>query len=614
MNRGPVAQIESLRVEVQNGTPIVDGFSLTIGPGEIVALVGESGSGKTTVALALLGFAARGVRLAGGSVRVVGEEFIGRSDGELRSLRGRLVSYVPQDPASALNPSMRVGNQIAEMLRAHPSARKRGDETTRVLASVHLPSDREFLRRYPHQLSGGQQQRLAIAVALVAQPPLVVLDEPTTGLDVVTQAHILEELQHLRAELGLAMVYVSHDLAVVGALADRVTVMYAGSIVEEGSAQEVFQRPRHPYTRGLVSSIPDHLAPRHVKGIRGVAPGIDERGQGCPFAPRCDQFTDACAAALPALESVGAVHAVRCLRWQETPPITLGRAVTDRAETGEATALLRVEGLTARYRARAGSIVAADNVSFDVGVGEAVALVGESGSGKTTIARCVAGLVRPSAGRILLASMSLAGRARERTREQRRRVQIVFQNPYDSLNPRRSVIDTIARPAVLLRGLGEAAAREEARTLLGDVRLSARLADRLPRELSGGERQRVAIARALAARPDLLVCDEVTSALDVSVQATVLDLLAELRSQLGLALLFISHDLGVVASLCERALVLQHGTIREQGRVADAAADPSGCVHAPADRLGPTAGTCSFRHALNAAELRLSVGIPRRAE
>jgi peptide/nickel transport system ATP-binding protein len=568
MTREPVARIESLRVEVSDGTPIVDDFSLEIAPGEILGLVGESGSGKTTVALALLGFAGRGVCLAGGSVCVAGEELIDRPDREVRALRGRLVSYVPQDPASALNPSLRVGDQVGEMLRAHPSSRPRGDETARVLASVHLPSDRGFLRRYPHQLSGGQQQRLAIAVALVAQPPLVVLDEPTTGLDVVTQARIIEELRHLRTELGLAMLYVSHDLAVIGALADRVVVMYAGSLVEEGPAQEIFQRPRHPYTRGLVSSIPDHLAPRHVNGIRGVAPGIDERGAGCPFAPRCDQVVEQCTAAMPALEAVGAAHVARCLRWQETPPVALGRSIADSiAPHGHAAPLLRVDRLTARYRTRAGSVIAADEVSFQVAAGEAVALVGESGSGKTTIARCVAGLVRPAAGSILLDESRLAGRARSRSRDQRRRVQIVFQNPYDSLNPRRSVIDAIARPAVLLRGMSSTRAREEARALIGAVRLSARLADRLPRELSGGERQRVAIARALVAKPDLLVCDEVTSALDVSVQATVLDLLGELRRELGLALLFISHDLGVVASLCDRALVLQYGVIREEGPV-----------------------------------------------
>ena len=576
MTRGTVAQIESLRVETSDGTAIVDGLSLALAPGEILGLVGESGSGKTTVALALLGFAARGVRIAGGSVRVTGEELVGRSDRELRSLRGRLVSYVPQDPASALNPSLRVRDQIGEMLRAHPSARVLGEETRRVLESVHLPADRGFLRRYPHQLSGGQQQRLAIAVALVGQPPLVVLDEPTTGLDVVTQARIIEELRHLRSELGLAMLYVSHDLAVVGSLADRVIVMYAGSIVEAGPADDIFRRPRHPYTCGLVSSIPDHLAPRRVTGIRGVAPGIDERATGCPFAPRCDQVVDACTPALPALEIVGAGHAVRCLRWEETPPVALGGAIAAAAAGGaEVPALLQVEGLTARFRTRGGTVTAADEVSFRVGAGEAVALVGESGSGKTTIARCVAGLVRPSAGRILLDGGALAARARERTREQRRRVQIVFQNPYDSLNPRRSVVEAIARPAVLLRSVSAAEARDEARGLLGAVRLSARLADRLPRELSGGERQRVAIARALAARPDLLVCDEVTSALDVSVQATVLDLLADLRRELGVALLFISHDLGVVASVCDRALVLQHGTIREQGRVGQLLQSPA---------------------------------------
>jgi peptide/nickel transport system ATP-binding protein len=564
-----VASVEHLRVETLAGTPIIEDMSISIAAGHVLGLVGESGSGKTTASLALLGFAARGVRLGRGSVRVAGEQLLGRPEAELRQLRGRIVSYVPQDPSSALNPSLRVADQIGEMLRVHAPDRDRPAETKRVLEAVHLPTDRGYLRRFPHELSGGQQQRLAIAVALVGRPPLIVLDEPTTGLDVVTQARIIEELARLRSEFGIAMVYVSHDLAVVSSIADRVAVMYAGTIVEEGPANDIFRRPRHPYTRGLVSSIPDHVTPRRLHGIPGIALGIEDRQPGCPFAPRCDQRVTACTEAMPPVEAVDDAHTVRCLRWAATPSLRLTAEVTGADGHAVPAPLLRVDHLRALYHTRGGTVVAADDVSFDVGPGDAVALVGESGSGKTTIARCVVGLVSPAGGQIALDGIELPGRARARTTEQRRRIQIVFQNPYDSLNPRHRVLDAVARPAVHLRRMSRSNACTEAYSLLDAVGLSRRLADRYPRELSGGERQRVAIGRALAARPDLLVCDEITSALDVSVQATVLALLTELQGELRLALLFISHDLGVVASLCDRALVLQNGVVREQGRVAD---------------------------------------------
>ena len=567
MSVHPLLEVTGLRIELLSGAPIVEELDLSLSAGRIVGIVGESGSGKTTTSLALLGFARPGVRIAGGSIRVAGEELVGRPEAELRRLRGRLVSYVPQDPAAALNPSIRIGDQIREVLRAHSGGGEPA-EVSRALERVELPATRDFVRRFPHQLSGGQQQRVAIATALVGRPPLVVMDEPTTGLDVVTQASVLDEIQRLRRELGLAIVYVTHNLAVVSSIADEIAVMYAGRIVESGPAAIVLGSPRHPYTRGLVSSIPDFLTPRELRGIPGIAVGIGGRPPGCTFAPRCDQRRDACEVMPPPLEEIATAHRVRCLEWQRTPPLVL--TPSGGASTVTATSpLLEVESLRAAHRSRSGDVVAASDISFSIARGEAVALVGESGSGKTTIGRCICGLHAPDGGRILLGGVELAPRAIERPRQARQQIQIVFQNPYDTLNPRTKIIDEIARPARILRGIGRRESLAVAAMLIEQVSLPQRLAHRFPAELSGGERQRVAIARALAAEPSLLICDEITSALDVSVQATVLELLARLRSELGLALLFISHDLGVVAHVASRALVLESGVVREQGTLGD---------------------------------------------
>ncbi len=497
-----VLQAEGLTVELPGGRAAVDDVSLTVGPAEILGLVGESGSGKTTLALALLGYARPGCRIVAGSVDVAGTRLTGLDETEARSHRGRVVSYVPQDPASALNPSLRIGAAVSDVAEEHGGESGRG-RVLQALERVHLPGDAAFARRYPHELSGGQQQRVTIATALVCEPAAVVMDEPTTGLDVVTQARILEEVERLRSERGIAVVYVSHDLAVVASVADRVAVMYEGRIVEEGDATQVITHPRHEYTRRLVASIPQLVERRR-----------DVRKSGA--------------------------------------------------------AILSVEGLHAAH----GRAPVVDDVSFELTRGACLAIVGESGSGKTTIARCVAGLHQPSAGAIRLGGEQLAPRARSRTREQRRRLQIVFQNPYDSLNPKRRIRDEIARPARLLRGISAADAEAEVARLLERVRLSSRLADRFPGELSGGERQRVAIARALAAGPELLVCDEITSALDVSVQATVLELLQELRAELGLSLLFISHDLAVVGTVADDVLVLESGCVRETGPTAKVLSSP----------------------------------------
>jgi peptide/nickel transport system ATP-binding protein len=557
----PLLRVENLSVGLEDGRRIVQDVSFTLAAGETFGLVGESGSGKTTTALALLGYARRGMRVTSGDVELRGEKVSLHDERAARKLRGRIVAHVPQDPATNLNPSLRIGQSVADVFRAHRPDDDVQTAVRRVLERVHLPSTGDFLRRYPHQLSGGQQQRVLIACALVCEPALLVLDEPTTGLDVVTQAHILDEIKQLHRERDLAMIYVSHDLAVISQIAERVAVMYGGLIVEEGPTSEVLARPRHPYTLGLASSIPDHtILHRRLHGIPGVAVGGVQAG--CPFEPRCAQRVDRCRTETPSLERVG-TSAARCFESHRTPALAVAESLAAGGRAGAP--VLSVEDLHAVHGRHGRTVVAANAVSFTVGRGECVALVGESGSGKTTIARTIAGLHKPAAGRLLLADTPLSPSARNRPRELRRRCQIIFQNPYESLNPSRRVIDEVMRPAFTLRRLPKTQAREEARDLLSRVRLPAHLAEKYPVELSGGERQRVAIARALIAQPDVVVCDEITSALDVSVQAAVIELLVELREELGLSLLFITHNLGVVASIADRVLILEQGRICEEG-------------------------------------------------
>jgi len=569
-----VLRARGLRVELASGAAIIEDVSLDLRPGEILGLVGESGSGKTTTALSLFGYRERGVRAAQGGIEISGQPLA--SEQAFRGARGRLVSYVPQNPGQSLNPSLRVAAAIEDMLRAHQGQPGGQAGAAGLLDRVGLPSGPEFGRRYPHQLSGGQQQRVCIAVALASGPDVVVLDEPTTGLDVITQDRILAELLRLRDEQQVAMLYITHDLAVVSQIANRIAVMYAGRIVEQGTVDEILRRPRHPYTHGLLASTPDHLRPRALQPMPGTVAAVGARPPGCAFAPRCAQAVARCAAELPPLEQTGAGHLARCFEWRATPPLPAGPAppvLTAAALTpaplapavAPAAVVLEATGLRAEYRSRHHTVVAARDVSFRLTRGGCVALVGESGSGKTTIARVIAGLHPLAGGELRLDGAALPADARRRPRSQRRRIQIVFQNPAEALNPRHTVASAIARPARVLRGLSRAGAGVEVSRLLAAVRLPPQTARRYPGELSGGECQRVAIARALAGQPEILVCDEITSALDVSVQAVVLELLRDLRARLGISVIFITHDLGVVAAVAEQVLVLHDGAICEAG-------------------------------------------------
>jgi peptide/nickel transport system ATP-binding protein len=563
-----VLEVDGLRIEIEGTSiDIVDEVSFSIEAGEVLGLVGESGSGKTTVGLALLGHTRRGAVIAAGEVRVDGRNVLDRSTRELRALRGKTVSYVPQDPSSALNPALRIGTQLEETLAAHDFEGSHRERLHEMLDEVLLPSDAAFLRRYPHQLSGGQQQRIGLAMAFACRPRVIVLDEPTTGLDVTTQAHVLETVRMLCRAHGVAALYVSHDLAVVAMLADRVAVMYAGRIVELGPERALFLASAHPYARRLVQAIPEMSGEHELVGIPGTAPRPGHRPQGCFFQPRCEYAIEVCAETFPPRAQVTERHEVRCHRWQEV----LAEAALDRPlaihmrEGAAADSLISVRGLDASH----GERQVLFGIDLEVSPRQCVALVGESGSGKTTLARCIAGLHRNFTGEVELRGAKLAPGARMRPRETRREVQYVFQSPYSSLNPRKTIAQIVGQPLRLFFDLPRREAQERIVQSLERVRLTASVVDRYPHQLSGGERQRVAIARALVSEPALLVCDEVTSALDVSVQAAIVDLLGELQRDMQLGLLFVTHNLALIRTIAQEVAVMSDGRIVEHGPVDD---------------------------------------------
>jgi peptide/nickel transport system ATP-binding protein len=566
--------VRNLRIElVSSGVDVVDAIMLEVRAGEVLGLVGESGSGKTTVGMALMGYCRPGGHVTGGEVVIDGRDLEDLPAGELRRLRGGTVSYIPQDPGTALNPALRIDRQLNEILDAHAADTSADDRHARVretLGEVALPSDDEFLRRYPHQLSGGQQQRVAIAMAFACRPHVIVCDEPTTGLDVTTQARVLQTIRELCRSHQVAALYVSHDLAVVAELADHVAVMYSGRIVERGPRDAIFSNARHPYTRRLLRAVPDLEGKRAVVGIPGRAPLPGQRPTGCFFNPRCDLAIDSCRETFPEATEFDPGHLVHCYRAADAPdklPTTGGESKP--TEPGDV--VIAVENVNAHY----GSHHTLFDVDLDVRRNECVALVGESGSGKTTLARCIAGLHKDYTGAVALKGTTLPESARRRSAEARKLIQYVFQNPYASLNPRRTVGQTIARQLNLFFPRG---VRENARRVgecLELVALSAAAANRFPDQLSGGDRQRVAIARALAAEPSLLVCDEVTSALDVSVQAAIVDLLRQLRIETGLSMLFITHNLALIRTIADRVIVMTEGRIVESGATEDVFNSPS---------------------------------------
>jgi peptide/nickel transport system ATP-binding protein len=558
-------EVTGLQVRLgRSGPDVVSDVSFAVPAGEVLGLVGESGSGKTTVALALLGHTRRGLRITAGRVLLDGTDLLALSPRDLRAARGARVSYVPQDPSAALNPALRVGTQVREVLKVHAGAADgTGDRVAEVMREAYLDPTPELLHRYPHQLSGGQQQRVALAMAFACRPSLIVLDEPTTGLDVSTQRHVLETVRGLCRSYGVAAVYVSHDLAVVSGLVSEVAVMYAGRVVEIGSTARLFGEPVHPYTRGLLGAVPSHERAELLTGIDGQQPRPGRRGAGCSFAARCGHAIDACTTQAPELVSV-AGRSVRCLRTRDIPatrPERLPVAGGPPALAG--TPVLSVRDVAARY----GSTPVLSGIGLEVPPRTCVAVVGESGSGKTTLARCVAGLHDNWTGEITFQGTPLARGARQRDKDVLRRVQYIFQNPYTSLNPRKTVSQIIDQQLEQLTGLSRRDRSVRTDEVLADVSLAPDVLSCYPDQLSGGERQRVAIARALAVEPELLICDEVTSSLDVSVQAVIVELLRRIQSERHLALVFITHNLALVRSIAQSAVVLRQGAVAESGPV-----------------------------------------------
>jgi peptide/nickel transport system ATP-binding protein len=570
-----VVEVEDLRVDVvEQGVDIVDEVSFQIARGEVLGLVGESGSGKTTVGLALMGHTRRGARIVRGRILVDGREILKLPANQIRALRGRTVSYVPQDPASALNPAIRIGGQLEETLSAHgygASREERRERLAEMLDEVLLPRDKSFLARYPHQLSGGQQQRVGLAMAFACRPSVIVLDEPTTGLDVTTQAHVLDTVRDLCGVHRVAALYVSHDLAVVASLASRVAVMYSGRIVELGPRDALYHAAAHPYSRRLIEAIPEQSGRHALVGIPGTAPRPGHRPSGCFFTPRCTYAVDQCTREFPPVERVGDAHEVRCYRHDDV----LAEAARDRKPAeGLGAVVLEEDVIEAdRITASYGEREVLHDVSLAVKPQECLALVGESGSGKTTLARCISGLHRDFSGELRLHGERLAPGARARSLEMRQEIQYVFQSPYGSLNPRRTVGQIVGQPIKLFFDFRRREAEARVVEVLERVALGRSVIDRYPDQLSGGERQRVAIARALVCKPSLLICDEVTSALDVSVQAAIVQLLRALQRDMGLTMLFVTHNLPLVRSIAHRVVVMREGRIVETGpanRVLDA--------------------------------------------
>lgn len=516
--REAVLEIRDLRVSYSQGgeqRTVVHGVGLTVGRGETVAIVGESGSGKSTMAHAIAGLLPAGGRVEGGTIQFDGRSLLGLSDSQWGQVRGRRIGLVPQDPMTSLNPVLRIGTQVAEALQIHKQVPKDADVAEAVvalLAEVGLQNPDIVTRQFPHELSGGMRQRVLIAMGVACRPDLIIADEPTSALDVTIQRKILDRLAELSRDVGASLLLITHDLGVAAERAERIVVMRRGEIVEVGSPRDVLVHPRHEYTKSLVAS----------------APSLTSR---------------------------------RLYSTASTPA---------QMEASAALPVLRVESVARAFHSRdaAGAprvVTAVDDVSFSVQVGETVGLVGESGSGKSTLARLIMGLERPDAGGIVVDGQRTDELDGTAYRALRRRFQMVYQNPYSSLNPRHSVARIIGEPMKVFGIHDRAGRRAKVDDLLREVQLPVSLADRKPAALSGGQRQRVAIARALAIEPDLLVCDEPTSALDVGAQATILELLAELQQRRGLACLFISHDLAVVRQIAHRTLVMRRGRIVEAG-------------------------------------------------
>jgi peptide/nickel transport system ATP-binding protein len=598
-------QTQELKVALDAEIGLVkalDGLSLAIDRGETFALVGESGCGKSMTALALMRLLPDNGHVTGGDVRLDDEDLLALPEAAMRRVRGGRIGMIFQEPSTSLNPVMKVGAQIVEAIEAHTDLRGEAARAKAIewLRKVGIPEPERRADDYPFRMSGGQKQRVMIAMTLATEPDFLVADEPTTALDVTIQAQVLDLLKELQQEQGLGMLLITHDLAVVAGMAHRVALMYAGQIIEVARADEFFSAPKHPYARALLRALPDaQRRGKPLQAIPGTVPLLTQQFAGCRFAPRCDRVMAHCASTVPEMitlsghDAGGNLHAVRCLLHvpgapeASAAPVAAPRAEVPAMEARVAAAaspadgplLLDVRNLRVRFPIRKGFLQrakghfnAVNDVSFSVAEGETLALVGESGCGKTTTGKAIVQLLRGSAtfeGQALLHGRNLFELSGQALTQARRAIQIIFQDPFASLNPRMRVGEILEEGMMsLLPDVDATERRRRIETLVDQVGLRRDALARYPHEFSGGQRQRVAIARALAVQPKLIVCDEPTSALDVSVQAQILNLLRELQRELGVSYLFITHNIGVVEYIADRVAVMRAGQIVEQGACA----------------------------------------------
>jgi peptide/nickel transport system ATP-binding protein len=595
-----VIEIDNLHIsyETRKGdVEAIQGVSFTVREGETVGLVGESGCGKSTIAFGIVNFLGPNGKIVDGSIRFQDNELVGRSQEELKKLRGDRIAMVFQDPMQALNPSVRLGEQLAEVLTCHHADINQAEAWQRsieMLKRVNMPDVEDVMTRYSHQISGGQQQRVVIAMAMLNNPALLIMDEPTTALDVTVEAAVLDLIEELKQEFNAANIFITHNLGVVARVSDYLCVMYAGQMVESGPLEAIFRDPRHPYTQGLLASIPrlgESKLDSLLQPIRGRVPPPAERSKTeCIFAPRCNFVTEDCRKARPGMTAITTEHSARCIyamAIDERKRTRKKRAAAEvvEANDGPKEELLSFENLKVYYPQEGNSVVslfgmgekkfvkAVDDVSVRVAKGRTLGVVGESGCGKSSLVKGLIGLEPITSGQVEFMGVDTTKAVTQRDTKLIKEMQMVFQNPDSTLNPSYTVGKQIARPIKHFKTVPKKEIKDEVIRLLKAVRLSSVYYDRLPRQLSGGEKQRVGIARALASRPDLIICDEPVSALDVSVQAAVINLLLEIQQVFGSSMIFIAHDLSVVRYFSDDIAVMYLGQIVEVG--------PADAIYAP---------------------------------
>ncbi len=594
----PILEVKDLAISYKTrkrDVPAVRGVSFAVREQETVGIVGESGCGKSTIAFGILDFLGSNGKVVAGSIRFKGEELVGRPKEELRRIRGNQISMVYQDPMQALNPSLSIGRQLSEVLTTHQDMSKKEawKNSIQMLDRVYMPDAANVMNRYPHMISGGQQQRVVIAMAMLNNPALLIMDEPTTALDVTVEAAVLDLIEDLKKDFNTGIIFITHNLGVVARVSNHLCVMYAGELVEKGPINDLFAQPAHPYTRGLLCCIPrltDDLSYSQLWSIRGrVPPPAERSADRCIFQPRCDWAFDRCSTSHPELEAITPEHQSRCFLGKETlkhpyDDYTRGKrrilAVSENGSTERPEETLsKLENVRIYYEQQSSSlkslfgmgekryVKAVDGISLRIRKGSTVGVVGESGCGKSTLVKGLIGLERLTDGQAQLMGLDISDPVSRRDLKLIKELQMVFQNPDSTLNPSFSIGKQIGRPIRRFKTGKGAAVRQEVERLLRAVKLAAYYYDRYPRQLSGGEKQRVGIARALASNPNMVICDEPVSALDVSVQAAVLNLLNEIKDEFGTTLIFIAHDLSVVRFISDYIAVMYLGQIVEFGPV-----------------------------------------------